>query len=45
MANPVLSDKGFERGRDESEPGWAAPDTVMATHGCAAGRGARRDGR
>jgi uncharacterized YccA/Bax inhibitor family protein len=30
MANPVLTEKAFERGRDESEPGWAAPDTATA---------------
>jgi uncharacterized YccA/Bax inhibitor family protein len=31
VASPVLTDKAFERARDESAPGWAAPDTV--THG------------
>ncbi|HEY8215999.1 MAG TPA: Bax inhibitor-1/YccA family protein [Acidimicrobiia bacterium] len=30
MASPVLSEKAFERVRDESEPGWAAPDTLTA---------------
>jgi uncharacterized YccA/Bax inhibitor family protein len=30
MASPVLTEKAFERGRDESEPGWAAPDTLTA---------------
>ncbi len=30
MANPVLSEKGFERAIDEGSPGWAAPDAVMA---------------
>ena len=30
MASPVLNDKAFERVRDESAPGWAAPDTVTA---------------
>jgi uncharacterized YccA/Bax inhibitor family protein len=30
MANPVLSEKGFERAIDEGSPGWAAPDAAMA---------------
>ena len=30
MASPVLNEKAFERGLDESQPGWAAPDTAMA---------------
>ena len=31
MASPVLTDKAFERVRDESAPGWAAPDTLAAS--------------
>jgi uncharacterized YccA/Bax inhibitor family protein len=30
MASPVLTDKAFQRGRDEYAPGWAAPDTLTA---------------
>jgi len=30
MASPVLTDKAFERARDESAPGWAAPDTITS---------------
>jgi uncharacterized YccA/Bax inhibitor family protein len=30
MANPVLSEKGFERALGENDAGWAAPDAVMA---------------
>jgi len=41
MASPVLNDKAFERGLDESQAGWAAPDTAMATQAAppAAARG------
>jgi uncharacterized YccA/Bax inhibitor family protein len=33
MASPVLNDKAFERGLDESQAGWVAPDTVTAAQG------------
>jgi uncharacterized YccA/Bax inhibitor family protein len=33
MASPVLNEKAFERGLDESRAGWAAPDTTMANRG------------
>ncbi len=35
MANPILSEKGFKRGLDESQAGWAAPDATMAAQGMA----------
>jgi uncharacterized YccA/Bax inhibitor family protein len=33
VANPILSEKGFERGRSEADAGWAAPDAAMAARG------------
>jgi uncharacterized YccA/Bax inhibitor family protein len=33
VANPILSQKGFERGLSESDAGWAAPDAAMAAQG------------
>jgi uncharacterized YccA/Bax inhibitor family protein len=33
VANPILSQKGFERGLSEGDAGWAAPTAAMATQG------------
>jgi len=33
VANPILSEKGFERALSENDAGWAAPDATMAGQG------------